>query len=106
MSVTKDGRVAVEGLPEVSADTPVSVTVGVASGSVLAQNNNRKGATFVNLSTNRISFGLGQAAVLNKGITLMPNGGTWSMDQFTFTTVQIFAIAAGAGSELSVQEFD
>jgi hypothetical protein len=83
---------------------PAAVAVGVASGSVLASNVNRKGAVFTNTSANTISFGLnGSAAVLNSGITLTPYG-VWMMDEYTFTTGAITAIASAAASNLAVQE--
>lgn len=85
-------------------NVPVAVSVGITSGSVLASNLLRKGAVFTNTSSNTISFGLsGNAAVLYSGITLAPYG-TWIMDDFTFTTDAITAIASGATSNLSVQE--
>jgi hypothetical protein len=84
--------------------SPTAVSVGVASGQVLAANASRKGAAFVNTSANTISFGLGVAAVLNSGITLVQNG-VWEMDANTFTTGAINAIASGATSNLAVQEF-
>ena len=58
----------------------------------------------MNLSSSDISFGIGTAAILNRGITLKPNG-VWEMDEFTFNLSAINAIASGAGSTLSIQEF-
>jgi hypothetical protein len=95
---------AVIDLVPLTGSAPAAVSVGTSSGSVLASNVNRKGAVFTNTSTNTISFGLsGNAAVLNSGITLAPYG-SWIMDDFTFTTGAITAIAGGAASNLSVQE--
>jgi hypothetical protein len=87
-----------------TGSAPAAVSVGTSSGSVLASNVNRKGAIFTNTSANTISFGLsGSTAVLNSGITLVPYG-VWVMDQFTFTTGAITAIASVAASNLAVQE--
>lgn len=87
------------------AAAPVSASVGVASAVVLAANASRRGTTFVNVSTATISFGLdGAAAVLNSGITLTPFG-SWTMDDYTFTTGAIAGIASAAASTLSIQEF-
>ena len=87
-----------------TGQAPTAISVGVTSGTVLVANALRKGATFTNTSTNTISFGLdGNAAVLNSGITLAPYG-SWIMDDYTFTTGLIKAIASGAASNLSVQE--
>jgi len=87
------------------ADAPTFVSVGVASGEVLARDVTRRGAIFVNTSANRISFGIGVAAVLDSGITLYPNGGTWMMNEQSFTLEAINAIASGADSNLAVQVF-
>lgn len=83
---------------------PAAATVGAASAQALAGNLNRKGLVIVNTSANTVSLGLGLAAVLNSGITL-PTGAVWVMDEFTFTTAAIFAIASGASSNISIQEF-
>lgn len=84
--------------------SPTAVTVAATSGSAVASNANRTGLVLVNTSINTISLNIvGGAAVLNSGITLYP-GGTWCMDEYTFTTSAIFAIASAAGSNLSIQE--
>ncbi len=81
--------------------------MGAASGVAVALNANRKGLVLVNTSANRISLGFGaNAAVLDSGITLMPNGGTFAMDEYSFSTAAINAIASGAGSNLAIQEFE
>lgn len=85
--------------------SPTAFSVGVASGQALAANANRTGLVLVNTSSNSISLGLGIAAVLNSGITLNPNGGTYIMDDLTFTTAAINAIASGATSNLGIQEY-
>lgn len=88
-----------------TASAPTSVSVGVASGVILAANASRKGAVFTNLSSARISFNLAAgAAVLNSGITLLP-GGVFVMDEYTFTNAAVNGIASVAASALSVQEF-
>jgi hypothetical protein len=97
------GNVAVN-KTALTPSSPTSASVGVASASALAANASRKGLVLTNLSVNNISFGLGTTAVLNSGITLTPNG-TWVMDEYTFCTSQIFAIAGGASSTLAIQEF-
>jgi hypothetical protein len=43
--------------------------------------------------------------VLNSGITLSANGGSFVMDEYTFATGAINAIAGGAASNLAIQEF-
>ena len=93
--------------PAVGPGDPGSVTVGVVPILVLARNNYRLGAAFVNLSTtNNISFGLGRTPVAGKGITLTPNGAWWMDHRATFfTTEAIYAIATADPSELAFQEF-
>lgn len=87
-------------------NAPTKATIGVTSAQALASNSSRTGLVMVNTSgTNNISLGFGaNAAVLNNGITLIP-GAVWVMDAFTFTTQAIMAIAAGASTNLSIQEF-
>lgn len=88
-----------------TGSAPTFATVGVTSAQVLASNASRKGLVFVNTSSNNISFGIGSnAAVLNSGITLTPNG-VWVSDEYNFVTSAINAIAAGASSNLTIQEF-
>ena len=87
-----------------TASAPAGASVGVASGSVLAENADRKGLTVVNLSSNRVSIAFGNPAVLDQGITLTPNG-AFEMDPYTFTTQEVFAIASGAGSPVAIQEW-
>lgn len=87
-----------------TASSPTSASVGVASAQAVASNSNRKGLVLTNTSTNNISFGIGATAVLNSGITLIP-GGVWSMDEYNFATGAINAIAGGASSNLAIQEF-
>ena len=90
---------------DLSAASPTSASVGIASAQILAVNLNRKGLSLINSSgENTISFGLGVPAVLYKGITLFPNG-VWEMDDLTFSTGAINAIASAAASNLSIQEF-
>lgn len=87
-----------------TVSSPTTATVGVATGVVIATNANRKGLTIVNVSANKVSFGLGVSAVLNSGITLYP-GGVWVMDEFTFTIAAVNGIASAASSVVSIQEF-
>jgi len=85
---------------------PASASVGIASGTAVAANASRKGLTLVNTSNKTISIAFGaNAAVLGSGISLLANGGTFVMDEYTFTTQAVNAIAGGAASNLSIQEF-
>lgn len=81
-----------------------AATVGVASAQILASNTNRKGLILVNTSNNVISLGFGSAAVLNSGVTLAA-GGIFSMDEYSFSTAAVNAIASMATSNLAIQEY-
>ncbi len=83
---------------------PTVASVGVASAQAVATASTRKGLVLTNRSSAVISLGFGQTAVLNSGITLDP-GDVFVMDQFTFTTAAVNAIAGSAASNLAVQEY-
>ena len=87
-----------------TASAPTAASVGVSSAQAVASNTSRKGLALVNTSNNVISLGFGATAVLNSGITLYP-GASWQMNEYTFHTGAINAIAGGASSNLAVQEF-
>jgi hypothetical protein len=88
-----------------TALAPTVVSVGIISALAVAANASRKGLILINTSSNNISFGIGvNAAVLNSGITLTPNG-VWDMAEYDYVTSAINAIASGAASNLCVQEF-
>ena len=87
-----------------TAASPTYATVGITSASAVAANANRKGLLLVNTSANYISLGIGAAAVLYSGITLNPSGGAFWMDEYSFSTGAIYAIASGATSNLAIQE--
>lgn len=84
---------------------PAAAAVGVASAQVVAANANRKGLVLVNTSLARISLGFGSPAVLDSGITLFPSGGTFEMDEWTFDTGAVNAIASLVASNLAIQEY-
>ena len=89
-----------------SAKDPDALIIGTSSVMVIPENYSRDGATLINISGNfiSISFG-GTAAILYKGITLTPNGGSWAMDDYAFTNEQINAIASAVNSTLCIQEY-
>lgn len=81
------------------------VSVGVSSVQVVPERYTRAGLTLVNISSNNIFLSLnGSAAVMYKGDCLVPNS-TWNMDDFSFTNGSIYAIASGANSTLTIQEY-
>ena len=82
-----------------------SVSVGVASAQILAANLGRKGLQVVNASANAISIGLGHAAVLGNDIWLAAGGGAWDGTiSGKLWLGSLFAIAAGAASDLAIIE--
>lgn len=87
-----------------TAVTNTFSTVGVASASALAANASRKTAVFVNDSANIIYLGLGGAAVVGSGIRLNSNGGSYEINSTNMYRGQIFAIATGAASNMTIIE--
>ncbi len=83
---------------------PAATSVGIASASALVANANRKGLEVINTSANVISLAFGAPAVLYSGITIVPYG-SWSMNQYNFNLLELFAIASGASSNLAIQEY-
>lgn len=90
---------------DLAAAAPDDHTVTTSSTEAVAANANRKGCIIINVGTVKVSLGLdGNAAVLNKGITLGANG-AWTMGEYDFTTGAVTAIADTGGSTLAIQEF-
>lgn len=87
-----------------TASAPTSGSVGTSSASLVASNANRRGLVLTNRSNNEVSLGVGATAVAGSGIVLAP-GAVWTMNEYTFTTAQINAIASAAASNVGVQEF-
>lgn len=85
-----------------SAPTQAQVNSS-ASAQLLAANTSRRGLVIVNVGGGTVSFGVGQTAVLQNGITLVQNG-VWEMDQYTFSTAAINGIASSS-TFVAVQEF-
>lgn len=105
LSTDTSGAVFIIARSALTPSAATSVSVGVASTTVLASNANRKGLVVTNISNAKISFNLlGGSAVINTGVTLYP-GWIWEMDAYTFTTNGINAISSAASSIVTVQEF-
>lgn len=85
---------------------PTAAAVGLTSGTVVSFNSDRAGLVLINTSSSTIYLGLGNAAVVESGISLNPNGGTWVMDEYTYTNMQVNGIAASASCNLAIQEFN
>lgn len=88
-----------------TASSPTFATVGVASAQAVASNANRKGLTLVNTSSSTIYLAFGGAtAVIGSGTPIRPYG-SFSMSEYDYTTGAVNAIATGASSNLTVQEY-
>lgn len=104
LSTDTTGAVFVTDRLNLTAAAPASVSVGVASGTVIAANTARRGLVLTNTSTGIISLNLaGGTAVLRSGVTLYP-GGHFEMDAYMFTTSAITGISSVAASNLAIQE--
>lgn len=91
---------------QTSADAPTNVAVDQASTTIIAQDTTRSGLVLVNISDSTVYLGLGgNAAVLKKGVTLTPKGGTWTMDDYTFNNEAVTGISHSTGSIVSIQQF-
>ena len=99
------GGLKVEGIAY-TTPTHTAVTVGVATGVALAANASRLYALLVNDSDTAIYIKLGAAAVLNAGIRINANGGSYEMskDLGNLYTGAINAIASAASKNLIVTE--
>lgn len=83
-----------------------STVVGVTAVRVLSYNINRRLAILSNDSINDIYIGFGSSVVINTGIRLNANGGTFEFGMFTtFPWLgEIWAIAGVANSNLTFVE--
>jgi len=89
-----------------TASAPANNTAGISSASAVAANANRKGLVIVNTSlTAWVYLGLGATAVVGSGVALGPGGGSFTMDEYSFTTAAVNAIASAASTNLAIQEF-
>jgi hypothetical protein len=79
-------------------------TAGVATGTALASNTNRKYALIVNDSANVVYIKLGATAALNTGIRLNANGGSYEINETNLYTGVIDCISTVAVQTLLVTE--
>ena len=104
MAVRKQGtghvNVALDNVYTTPTHTVVNVTV--ATGAVLAANVNRLYALLVNDSDTTIYIGLGTAAVVNQGIRINANGGSYEMSALhgNLYTGVINGIHGGVGNKV------
>jgi len=89
----------------ITGSAPATSSVGVADQALVSQNFSRKGLILTNThATQRVSLAFGATAVLDSGITIMP-GQQWKMDEYSYSNSAIRAIASGAATVVSIQEF-
>lgn len=89
-----------------SAAAPTQVGVDTSSAEAVAENYNRAGLLLTNLSSGTIYIAFGtNAAVVGSGAVVGADGGSFSMDDFSFTKEAVNAIAHSNNSLLAIQEF-
>lgn len=88
-----------------TASAGATVSIGTSSATLIASNANRKGLVVTNThASNTLTIDLsGGTAVALRGIVLYPHD-SFVMDQFTFTTSAITAIASAASTTVALQE--
>lgn len=79
-------------------------TVGNTTTEILAAVTNRVSATFVNDSDETIYLAVGVDAVMNQGIRLNANGGSYEINFTNMDTRAVDAICASGGKNLCVHE--
>lgn len=89
-----------------SGSAPTQIDVDTVTKEVVAENYSRVGLVLTNLSdgTMYISFGT-NGATLNTGIPILPGGGTFNMEDYTYTKEAVNAIAHSSNALMAIQEF-
>jgi len=88
----------------VSSATTTKVSVGATDTQVLVANSARKFAVFVNDSDTVIYLDLSATAVINEGIRLNANGGSYEINLLNLYTGEVSAISSVATKNLCVTE--
>ena len=81
-----------------------SITVAVSTTAIIAANGQRRFAIIVNDSNEDIYLGLGEAAVLNKGIRLNALGGSFTTDGTNLFTGAINGICVSGSNVVTFVE--
>ena len=82
---------------------PASVTVEANTTEILAESDTRMYASIVNDSDNVVYLAVGADAVMNKGIRLNANGGSFEMNRFNLCDQAVNGITLSPGN-VTVQE--
>ena len=88
----------------IDSSTDTYATVGTASTEVLAANDFRMDAALVNDSDEVMYLARGNDAVMNQGIRLNANGGSYNIDSTNLFKGAINAICASGGKNICVTE--
>lgn len=105
LTITPTGAAVVTTRTPLVPLTPSRASVDTTSIEIVPDNADRKGLTIINLSSNTVSLGFGTSdASLEEGITLTPYG-VFQMDEYSFTTLKVNAIASDTGSLVAFQEY-
>ena len=83
---------------------PTEVSVETSTTVALAANPSRTYASFVNNSNQDMYLGLGADAVMNRGIRINANGGSYEINDNNLFTGVVNAIASGGSKSLVVTE--
>ena len=86
------------------ASAPTNFAAGAGNLITVVANPKRAGLVITNThATQTASLGFGAAAVSLSGITIMA-GGTYTMTEYTMYRGNIYSIASGAATNLSIME--
>lgn len=96
------GDVDVTSLPKVATAVPTKVSVGSSDTTVLTSSATRKFAVFVNDSDEVIYLSLSATAVMNEGIRLNANGGSYEINLMNLYTGEVSGICTSGGKNLTV----
>lgn len=94
------------GIYQVNGAAPTNALAGTAPSVIVAANAARKGLVLTNISSSTVYIGINNTSTLNAGIVLLPNGGSFSMDDYVYSTEGISAVANSAGNVVAIQEFN
>ena len=83
---------------------PKKVSIGSSDTTVLVRKSNRTFAVFVNDSDEDIYLSLSTLAVMNEGMRLNANGGSYDIDSTNLYTGEVSAICSSGSKNLAVTE--
>lgn len=89
----------------ITALSPGREGVNATSAIIIPENLSRSGLILTNISSGTIYLGIGNTATMRAGIVLTPNGGNWSMDDYTYSKQAITAIGDSGTLIVAYQEF-